>query len=66
MTTNVARGWDSDVPVDGPGMEAPSVAQCHLVGVIALERVVESDRGNVGPSALRLMREVIADLLGID
>lgn len=54
------RGWLSEVEVSGFG-----VAQAHLPTTISVDRVVESPGANTGPVALRQIREVIADVLGI-
>ena len=54
------RGWLSEVDVAGFG-----VAQAHLPTSISVDRVVETTGTNVGPVALRQIRELIADLLGI-
>jgi mRNA-degrading endonuclease toxin of MazEF toxin-antitoxin module len=54
------RGWLSEVDVPGIG-----VAQAHLPTTISVDRVVEGADLNVGPVALRQIRELIADLLGL-
>jgi len=41
------------------------VAQAHLPTTISVDRVVETTGTNVGPVALRQIRELIADLLGL-
>jgi|GEM_PF-501280 len=58
--TTVERGWLTEVEVTGFG-----VAQAHLPTTISVDRVVETTGINVGPVALRQIRELIADLLGI-
>ena len=58
-TTN-RRGWLSEVDVAGFG-----VAQAHLPTTISVDRTVGATDANVGPVALRQIRELIADLLGI-
>jgi len=50
----------SEVDINGFG-----VAQAHLPTTISVDRVVETTGMNVGPVALRQIREIIADLLGI-
>jgi mRNA interferase MazF len=65
VTSNVERSWDSDVRVEAAGLDGPSVAQCHLLGVISVERVADRDGGNVGPATLFALREMVADLLDI-
>ena len=58
-TTN-RRGWLTEVEVAGFG-----VAQAHLPTTISVDRVVEATGTNAGPVALRQIRELIADLLGL-
>ena len=58
--TTTLRGWQTEVAVGDLG-----VAQSHLVTTISIDRVVEDTGTNVGPVALRQIRELIADLLGI-
>ena len=41
------------------------VAQAHLPTTVSVDRVVEVTDTNVGPVALRQIRELIADLLGL-
>ena len=50
----------SEVDIAGFG-----VAQAHLSASTGVDRVVETTGTNVGPVALRQIRELIADLLGI-
>jgi mRNA-degrading endonuclease toxin of MazEF toxin-antitoxin module len=66
ITSNVEREYRSDVSVDAAGLSAPSVAQCHLLAVVAAEQVLDEDLGNVGAVALAQIRSVIADLLDIE
>lgn len=64
------RGWFSEVDlseidlgeVGGAGI---GVAQAHLPTTISVDRIVESTGSNVGPVALRQIRELVADLLGL-
>lgn len=53
------RGWAAEVMTDGFG-----VAQCWLISTPSLLRFGET-RGNVGPVALRQIREIVGDLLDI-
>ncbi len=58
--TTTKRGWLSEVDVSGFG-----AAQAHLPTTISVDRVVETTGTNVGSVALRQIRELIADLLGL-
>ncbi len=58
--TTTVRGWLTEVEVEGLG-----VAQGHLITTVSVDRIVEATDRNVGPAALRQVREVVADLLGI-
>lgn len=58
--TTMRRGWLSEVDINGFG-----VAHAHLPTTVSVDRVVEATGMNVGPVALRQIRELIADLLGI-
>ena len=58
--TTTHRDWLSEVDVADFG-----VAQTHLVTTISVSRVVEETGSNIGPVALRQIRELLADLLGI-
>ena len=58
--TTTRRGWLSEVDVAGFG-----VAQAHLPTTISVDRVVETTDTNIGPVALRQIRELIADMLGL-
>lgn len=53
------RGWLSEVDVTRFG-----VAQTHLPTTISVDRIVDTTDTNVGPIALRQIRELISDLLG--
>ena len=57
--TTTKRGWLSEVDVADFG-----IAQAHLPTTISVDRVVEPSGTNVGPLALRQIRELIADLIG--
>lgn len=58
--TTTRRGWLSEVDIAGLG-----VAQAHLPTTISVDRIVEATGANIGPVALRQVRELIADLLGL-
>lgn len=54
------RGWLTEIDIAGFG-----VAQAHLPTTISVDRIVDATETNVGPVALRQIRELIADLLGL-
>jgi mRNA interferase MazF len=58
--TTTRRGWLTEVEVGAFG-----VAQAHLPTTVSIDRVVEATGTNVGPVALRQIRELIGDLLGL-
>ena len=58
--TTTRRGWLSEVVITGFG-----IAQAHLPTTISVDRVVDETDTNIGPVALRQIRELIADLLGL-
>lgn len=58
--TTTRRGWLTEVEITDFG-----VAQAHLPTTVSVDRVVEATGTNVGPVALRQVRELISDLLGI-
>ena len=58
--TTTRRGWLSEVDVAGFG-----VAQAHLPTTLGVDRVVAVTDTNIGPVALRQIREFIADLIGL-
>ncbi|WP_419855453.1 type II toxin-antitoxin system PemK/MazF family toxin [Candidatus Poriferisodalis sp.] len=58
--TATRRGWLSEVDVAGFG-----VAQAHLPTTLSVDRVVAVTDTNIGPVALRQIRELIADLIGL-
>ena len=64
LTTNVGRGWATDVRLTEPGLSSRS-AQCHLCAVIDRSQVVAETGVNVGPVVLSQIRSVIGDLLDI-
>ena len=54
------RGWLTEVEIPGFG-----IAQAHLPTTVSVDRIIEATGTNVGPVALRQIRELIADLLGL-
>ena len=58
--TTTRRGWLTEVEVAGFG-----VAQAHLPTTISVDRIIDTTGTNVGPVALRQIRELIEDLLGL-
>jgi mRNA-degrading endonuclease toxin of MazEF toxin-antitoxin module len=58
--TTTRRGWLTEVDVSEVG-----VVQSHLPTTISIERVVDQAAINVGPVALRQIRELIGELLEI-
>ena len=58
--TTTRRGWLTEVEVAGFG-----VARAHLPTTISVDRIVDTTGTNVGPVALRQIRELIADLLDL-
>lgn len=58
--TTKRRGWLSEIDIVGFG-----VAQAHLPTTISVDRVIKTTGTNIGPVALRQIRELIADLLGL-
>ncbi len=65
ITGNVERSLPTEVPVDGSGLDRPSVAQCHLCSVVSADRLVDDQGGSIGPAALAEIRSLLADLLDI-
>jgi mRNA interferase MazF len=65
VTSNTRRSLPTEVAVTGPGLDARSVAQCHLCAVIGVERVLDHEYGNIGAVQLAQVRAVLADLLDI-
>lgn len=59
------QGWLSEIDLGDPSEAAFGVAQAHLPTTISVDRIVESTGSNVGPVALRQIRELIADLIGL-
>ena len=58
--TTARRGWLTEVEVPGFG-----IAHAHLPTTISVDQIVETTDTNIGPVALRQVRELISDLLGI-
>ena len=58
--TTRRRGWLTEVEIPGFG-----IAQAHLPTTVSVDRIVETTDTNIGPVALRQIRELIADLLGL-
>ncbi len=54
------RGWLTEVDVTGFG-----VAQAHLPTTVSIDRIIDAADSNVGPIALRQIRELVADLIGL-
>lgn len=66
LTTTI-RGWTSEVTVtadNGAGLDEVSAAQCQHIRAISTHRIVDAV-GNVGPMALRQIRETVAVLLDL-
>jgi mRNA interferase MazF len=66
LTTTI-RDWASEVTIPaGPeaGLDEVSAAQCQHVHAISTRRIVDAV-GNVGPMALRQIRETVAVLLDL-
>ena len=63
--STTTRGWLSEVDLGDVGDGGLGVAQAHLPTTISVDRIVESTGPNVGPVALRQIRELIADILGL-
>jgi mRNA-degrading endonuclease toxin of MazEF toxin-antitoxin module len=65
--TSTLRGFHAEVvipPDAGNGLDRPSAAQCQHLRAASPHRIV-AVRGNVGPSALALLRETIATILDL-
>jgi len=65
VTSNVRRSLPTEVAVTGPGLAAPSAAQCHLCAVVGVERILDQVHGNIGAVELAQIRAVLGDLLDI-
>lgn len=65
--TSRVRRYESEVtltPDPGNGSDADSAAQCQHIRAVSMERV-QGTFGNVGPTALTQIREVLAVLLDL-
>jgi mRNA interferase MazF len=65
ITTNTSRNLPTEILLGQAGLSAESAVQCHLLTVIARERIVSSNDGNIGPAALAQIRSVVSDLLDL-
>lgn len=63
VTSNVDRRWMTDVPIVGPARD--SVAQVHLLTVVAVEALTGAEYGHVGSIAMAQIRELVVDLLDL-
>lgn len=63
ITSNVSRSLPTEVPLSAPGLDRPSVAQCHLCTVVSRQRISPGDRGSVGAALLAQIRSVLGDIL---
>ena len=64
--TTSRRDWATEVDVEADGLTAASVAQCHLLTTVPIQRMIDVGHyGNVGPVALAQIRAVLADMLDI-
>ena len=65
--TRTIRPFQSEVrigPDEANGLDAPSAAQCQHLRAVSTGRIAGGD-GNVGPTALRQIREVVGLILDI-
>jgi mRNA interferase MazF len=65
--TSRLRGFHSEVVLDADeasGLSAPSAAQCQHLRAVSTRRV-DQVLGNVGPAALRQVRETIAVIIDL-
>ena len=65
--TSQVRGFNSEVEITADpsnGLERRSAAQCQHVRAVATGRI-EARRGNVGPTALAQIREVLGLILDV-
>jgi mRNA interferase MazF len=65
ITTTTSRNLPTEILLGQAGLSAESAVQCHLLTVIARERIVSSNDGNIGPAALAQIRSVVSDLLDL-
>lgn len=64
LTSNVDRGFLSDIRLDDGDLDQSSAAQCHLCTVVSVERL-GAPLGAVGAVALAQIRSVIGELLDV-
>jgi mRNA-degrading endonuclease toxin of MazEF toxin-antitoxin module len=58
--TKTERSWITELDLGDLG-----IAQAHLPTTVSVDRIVETTSFNVGPAALRQIRELIIDLMGV-
>ena len=58
--TSTQRGWLTEIRLEEFG-----VVQAHLPTSISVDRILEGVEGNVGPTVLRQIRELIGEILEI-
>ena len=69
ITSNVGRSLPTEVRLDSDVLPKPSAAQCHLITVISVERIIgthETGRPAIGATSLAQLRVVLAEMLDID
>lgn len=64
-TSTTTRRFQAEVPVEAEGLTAPTVAQCHLLDVISVERLTGRNFGRVAARDLFAVRSVLGDLLDL-
>jgi mRNA interferase MazF len=64
--TSTIRAFDSEVVIEeeASGLTSRSAAQCQHIRAISVARL-DSSEGNVGPTSLAQIREVLATILDI-
>lgn len=65
VTSNTSRSMPTEVVVSATGLRRSSAAQCHLCTAVSVHRVIDRDRGSIGPASLAAVRSVLADLLDV-
>ncbi len=66
--TRTIRSVASEISINATeltGLVAPSAAQCHQIRAVATSRI-NATLGNIGPTDLYRIREILALLLDID
>ncbi len=58
--TSTRRGWLTEISLEEFG-----VVQAHFPTSISVDRILDGAEGNVGPTVLRQIRELIGELLEI-